>query len=38
MIDSGTMIVRDQALTLYRLIGAQRGSNTASGGTAGQCS
>ena len=28
MIDSGTMIVRDQALTRYRLTGNQRGSSS----------
>ncbi len=38
MIDSGTTIVRDQALTAYRLIGNQFGSSTSSGGTAGHWS
>ena len=38
MIESGTMIVRDQELTAYRLIGIHRGSRTTSGGTAGQIS
>ena len=38
MTDSGTKIVRDQALILYRLIGNQLGSSIISGGTAGHCS
>ncbi len=38
MIDSGTKIVRDQALTRYRLIGSQVGRSIISGGTAGHCS
>ncbi len=35
MIDNGTMIVRDQELTRYKLIGNHRGKSSASGGTAG---
>ena len=38
MIDKGTMIVRDQALTAYKLTGNHLGSSTNSGGTVGHCS
>ena len=38
MIDSGTRIVRVQALTRYKFTGAQPGNRTTSGGTTGQWS
>ncbi len=38
MIDSGTMMVRDQALIEYKFTGNHFGNSTNSGGTFGQAS